>query len=247
MKHYGLGLLSIGLAASFSFQANAQQQPVPQGWSVGVGAVVQQLGYRGGDTQSGVFPLLAYEGEDMYWRGPEIGYQVSDELTLIASYRLNGYENDDSDFLTGMEERKGTVELGFAYNIEVGRGQLGFTGMADVLDNHEGYIIGANYSLPYSLWGGMVAPFAQVSYQSQDFVDYYYGVRNTEATAVRAAYKGDNTVNYGFGVMGMFPLTENQTLIANLSHEFFGSEIEDSPIVEDSGATSLLLIWAYSF
>lgn len=246
MKLYRASLIS-AVVLTASMQVQAQQPPVPQGWSVGAGAVIQQLGYAQGDTESTVFPLFSYEGEKFFWRGPQAGYRLTDDWTLTGSYRLDGYDAEDSPALVGMEDRKGTFELGFEYNIDIAGGQFGVTGTADVLGEHEGYQFGVNYSRGYRLWGGMASPFVQVSYLSDDLVDYYYGVRDTEATANRLAYEASNTINYGFGVNGMFPITDRQTIIANVSHNFFGSEIEDSPIVDDSGATSVLLIWAYSF
>lgn len=246
MKNSTLKLLVTSLVLVSSGSALAQQQQ-PQGWSWGVGAVVQQLGYRGGDTEVTAFPLVSYEGEKLYWRGPEVGYRISDNFTVTGNYRLDGYQEDDSEFLAGMEGREGTFELGAAFTFDVAGGQLTASGSADMLSEHEGYQLNLGYSRNYRALGGFISPFVQVSYLSDDLVDYYYGVDVTEATDFRAAYEGESTINFTVGASGTWILTESQTLITNLSYSRFGSEIEDSSIVEDSGALNLLVVWAHRF
>lgn len=240
-------LVAATLLFATSGSVYAQQAPQPQGWSWGVGAVIQQLGYRGGDTEVSAFPLVSYEGEKLYWRGPELGYRVSENFTVIGNYRFDGYEADDSEFLAGMEDRKGTLELGAAFTFDVAGGQLTASGTADVLSEHEGYQLNLGYSQNFRALGGLISPFVQVSYLSEDLVDYYYGVELSEATALRTAYDAENTMNFTLGASGMWSLTESQTLITNLSYSRFGSEISDSSIVDDSGAVNLLVVWAHSF
>ena len=246
MRSLSLTVLCTLTAVSSSFQAQAQQ-PQAKGWGAGIAVISQREGYRGADTDTMVIPVAFYEGEKLYWRGPEVGFKLSDNFTLLGEYRFDGFDDGDSDFFEGMEKRKGTFDLGFSYEFELGPGELEIGATMDVLGEHEGYEFGASYGVGFPAFGGMISPFVEVSYLSDDLVDYYYGVRASEVTESRGFYEGSNTINYGFGVSGFWRINENQNVIANINYEILGSDIEDSPLMEEGESAGLFVAWSYNF
>lgn len=243
MRALTAGILGTALLLSAETQANPQQT----GWGVGLAAIAQDQGYRGGETETQVFPMVFYQGQHFYWRGPELGYRIADNLTVFAEYRFDGFELEDSDFFTGMQERKGTLDLGAAYKFETKMVDLTLSGQADVLSEHEGYEFSATLSKGFPALGGRLTPSIEVSYLSDNLVDYYYGVRTSEATAVRPEYNADNSVNVSFGIAGFWPVTDNQNIIAAFNYSLLGSEIEDSPLMEEGESKSVFVGYVYRF
>lgn len=236
------------ILAVFMGSGSAFAQPQEaSGWGAGLGAVIQQQGYVGASTDTMIFPMLSYQGENFYWQGPELGYEVNDNLSFFGSYRFDGFDEDDSNFFDGMEARKGSLDLGVAYSFDTDIGNIEVEAAFDVLDEHGGYELGLSYGFPLPALGGMVIPSIGVSYVSEDLVDYYYGVRASEATDNRPQYQGDSAVNFSVGLTGFWPIEENQQVFASLSYDILGSGIEDSPLLEDSASSSLVIGWIYQF
>lgn len=238
-----LVLMSAGVIWASVAGANEQQT----GWGVGVGAVFMEQGYRGADSETQLFPIVFYQGQNFFWRGPELGYQVTDNITLYGEYRFDGFELEDSDYFAGMEERKGTLDVGASFTVDSEFGELTFSGQADALGEHKGYELGVRFSKGFQLLGGAISPFIEVNYLSDDLVDYYYGVRNSEANAFRPAYQAENTVNYTTGLSGVWVVAERQSIMASLTYTVLGDEIENSPIIEDGESTNLFMGYIYRF
>jgi outer membrane protein len=82
---------------------------------------------------------------------------------------------------------------------------------------------------------------------SQDRVDYYYGVRESEATPTRPAYTGEATWNLDVNVTAILNFGPKWTLVALLNREGLGSGIKMSPIVERTSAYALVTSFSYNF
>ena len=69
--------------------------------------------------------------------------------------------------------------------------------------------------------------------RSYNFIDYYYGVKSSEARVGRRAYSPDGNINYCGGVDFGVGLSQDWRLMGQFSLEVLGREINASPIVED--------------
>jgi outer membrane protein len=92
-----------------------------------------------------------------------------------------------------------------------------------------------------------VTPHASMIRQDAKLVDYYYGVRASEATAARPEYKGKSTTETQFGVRFGYLMTPNQKFILDVSDAHFGSGITNSPIVDKKTTPAFQLGYLYSF
>jgi outer membrane protein len=63
-------------------------------------------------------------------------------------------------------------------------------------------------------------------------VDYYYGVRASEATAARPAYQGDSLTAVDVGLRLEYSPATRHSLFLDVSAKRFGGSIKDSPLVE---------------
>ena len=86
-------------------------------------------------------------------------------------------------------------------------------------------------------------PAIGIEWQSDDMVDYYYGVKPSEATSYRAAYSGDDALNIPVTLDFYMGLSEEWLLVTSFKFNFLDDEITDSSIVEeDFTFTSIIAI-----
>jgi outer membrane protein len=90
-------------------------------------------------------------------------------------------------------------------------------------------------------------PFANLTYQSEDYVDYYFGVKQREANANRKAYKGDSTVSYGLGYKLVMPINDNWQVSQMTQYTRLGSGISDSSIVDSANQWVVGASVSYNF
>lgn len=243
-------VLSALLGCSLASVVHADEQE--SSFMLGIGVASEDSIYRGVGTETDVLPLIIYENGSFYVQGPELGYHVVDgdrlKLTVLGQYRTDGYEAGDSINLAGMEERKGTFELGVAASYETEFGELSAKVVADAASEHKGYEVELGWEQRVELGGNWaLTPEASVSYRSDDLNNYYYGVRASEATVQRAAYTADADVVYGFGVNVDYQIDQQQMIRFGVEYTSYGSEIGDSTIVEDDKSTGVSLLYAYRF
>lgn len=242
-------LLPLALAIGFVSTAQANDESsLMLGLGIGSGESI----YKGVKDETSVIPVFAYENGSFFVHGPELGYNFieSEELRVAAilRYRMEGFEAKDSTFLTGMAERKGALELGISASYETEYGDLSATFATDVSSEHKGHELKLGWENRIRLssnWS--VTPEASISYRSDDLNNYYFGVKESEATATRAAYKADSGVIYAVGVNADYMLDQQQMIRFGVSYQNFGSEISDSSIVEDDSSVSLSAMYIYRF
>jgi outer membrane protein len=83
--------------------------------------------------------------------------------------------------------------------------------------------------------------------RSENLNNYYYGVRGKEATANRTAYKSGSSVNPYAGVALDYQLAGRWSIFSMFRNEWLGSEITDSPIVDQDSKISVILGLLYRF
>jgi outer membrane protein len=183
--------------------------------------------------------LIEFEHKRFYFRGIQAGFEVIESgrftFDLIARAQFAGYEEGDSDFLAGMEDRRETAELGFSAAWKLGKFEIEGTAAADALGRSDG--VQASLALTWNRIFGRgkvgVFPSVGVVWQSSDFVDYYAGVRPEEALPWRRSFRGDSAVNLGAGFRSFYSLTESVTWIVLIRAERLADEFSESPIIDE--------------
>lgn len=245
MKKFLCASLSI-FSALTCFQTHADTQ-----WGIGIGGMIENQGYTDIGTKTTVIPMIYVETEKLRIYGPTINYQLASlgniDFSLAGQYRFDGYEADDGDIFTGMDDRTGTFEVGFNVNYGTDFGDFSFDALTDIGSEHDGYELSLSYSKPFMFKPFMVEPFARISLQSDDLVNYYYGVKESEATDYRAFYEAESTTNAEIGVRTNWQFGERHNLLMIVSYKAFGSEIKDSPLVDKSGGGTFILGYTYAF
>jgi outer membrane protein len=182
-------------------------------------------------------PYIAFHGERFYFEGLEMGYELIDldwfGFTVLTQYRMDGYDEDDSPFLRGMADRKGTLEAGMAVELDLPVGELELEGLTDVMGEHKGQEVTLTYEIELELDRFSVTPFLGASWQSSRFTEYYFGVKESEARSRRRAYKPGSALNVETGIEFGYKLSKHWSIMSEWGVTFLDSAIEDSPIVDE--------------
>jgi outer membrane protein len=173
------------------------------------------------------------------------------QVSGIAKVRFEGYEEDESDFLRGMDDREWTVELGASLSKNFSFGDLTADFAADILGEHEGhetrFSYGYDFRDAFQIPSLTLSPNIGVNYRSRRLNDYYYGVRASEVTAARTQYDAGDSVGFFTGIRLGYRLSKDLSLLGLISLEWLDDEIRSSPIVDEDHIESFLLGLIYRF
>lgn len=248
-------LATLAVAMSCAPAAVAQNTPAGAGdastWGVGLGAAVVQKAYRDMDREVTGLPLLSYESKWISASVPKLDLKLfsgeSVSLRLRARYAGDGYEADDSAFLAGMDERKGSVWVGGAVTWTNDIANLSAELLGDASSHSKGSRAKLQADRRFAAGSFGITPRFAAEWVDRKYVDYYYGVKASEVRAGRNVYEGDATGNIEVGLRLDYSPSRNQTLFLDLGATRFGSAIKDSPLVDRSGQATTSVGYLYRF
>lgn len=206
---------------------------------VGIGVIARSspyVGYSGAVSQ--VIPAISYNGERLQVYGPKIQFGLvgSGKLRLAATgrYRIGVYNEDDSEFLTGMGDRSDTFMAGLAIQAVLPGGFEVSAGYEyDVLDRIGGSE--ARVAFDKSLQFGVFrfAPEIAINWTGSQLSNHDFGVAESESAIERPAYTLDDTYSVEAGVGMFIEITRDWLIFMNVAAESLGDEVTASPIVSE--------------
>ncbi|EJL87521.1 outer membrane protein V [Herbaspirillum sp. CF444] len=263
MRHYQsfLNIIVLGVAASTASFACAQEVDAKAdvnaganadepALGLGLGVGIQRSPYRGYGTKTRALPILLYNSKYFHVAGTTADFKLGSvsqfDFTLRAKYSNDGYKSGDAPILNGMDERKDGFWLGgaAAWRAPFAKFTLEWLKAAG---NSDGQTVKLGVERGFSVGRVKLTPHLGVTWMNNDYVNYYYGVKSTEATSTRAAYTGKSTTNASAGLRADYSLTRSQLMFLDLSVTHYGSGITDSPLVDRSTTPSLRLGYLYKF
>jgi len=234
------------------FSASTGKRP----FTAGLGMLYKDKPYRDYDEsdKSSAVPIILYEGESFFVRGGSLGWKFIDsnalEFALVGEYLADGYESDDSDYLDGMKDRDPSFGVGAHVIWNPDALGVKLAAVSDVTDNSDGQQVRGEVFYKYRTGNWMLRPSAGIVWQSDDYNDYYYGVRDNEVAGAigRHAYSADDDINYRLGAVAIYQQPSSPWMfLGGLRYDFLGDEISDSPIVENDDELTAVLGVAYTF
>jgi outer membrane protein len=221
--------------------------------TLGLGVHYRDKAYRGYDSSEKAWPvpIILYEKGPFFARGNNIGWDFVPsealEVAVIGEFINDGYEESDSDFLLGNGDKDASIGVGGQVIWKPDNLGFKFNAVTDVSGNSDGSRMVGDVFYDYKVNSSlMIKPSAQVIWQSDDYNDYYYGVRPRAVFAY--PYQADSDVNYRLGVFGAYQQPDSPWLfMGGISYTFLGDEIKDSPIVSEDNELNALIGVAYSF
>ncbi|ENM5900610.1 MipA/OmpV family protein [Vibrio mimicus] len=205
------------------------------------------------DKSYGALLNFGYHGEDFNADLAGINYrffgQTGDILNLSTYLTGSGlsYDQDSAKSVKGMDKRNATVDLGVNADIALGDGTVSTYFQHDIFNEHKGYKTGVNYFHIVELGSVDFVPFAGVSYQNSDYNNYYFGVKDKEATAQRKAYRAGGDFSYNLGYKLVYPINDRWEVTQTSTYTRLGSDIAHSPIVESANQWLVGATVAYHF
>ncbi len=235
-------LLPVGLKA---------QQADSSSWGLGLAVSADRKPYRDFDDKLQPLPLLTYENRWISIAGPGVDFKLPSVgpvgLRLRSRFGFEGYEAEDSPWLAGMHERKGSLWLGAAATWDAGPVQLSAELLGDASGHSKGrqFTLKAERRFQQGAWD--ITPRLALQQQDRKTVDYYYGVQAGEARLGRPAYEGSSAVNLQAGVRVGYTLAPRQWMFVDVSATRLGSAIKDSPLVNRSSQPAVTAGYLYRF
>lgn len=205
---------------------------------VGAGVITQSSPYRESDAiKVMALPTITYIGERVQILGPvgQVGLTSwrRTRLAATARYRMGAYDEEDSDFLEGMGDRKGSVFAGLALQAPLGAGVRASAGYEhDVLDRVGGGSGRLALRRGWQIGKCSVAPSVGLNWLTTELAGHEFGVTAEEARADRPEYRPGDAINFETGLGLSAEWAGTWRVIVSGSVEFLAKELRDSPLVD---------------
>ncbi len=223
--------------------------------TLGLGPYIQTQPYHGVAPIFVPSPVIFFDNGIAYVRWTRFGVYFLGEknddfawgFSLTAQPRPYSYKASDSQALTGMEDKKSSLEGGVALSMQADKLSFEIMILSDILDRHDAWILKSEIGYMFHLGSVSFYPSAIFIYESHDFIDYYYGVKANEATSFRPQYSGHNGLQVGAQTYISYPLTDKLSAFFNIRVDKLPQEASNSPLVKDGYITSGLASLLYTF
>lgn len=236
---------TLAMADSPQEESNASK------WGVGIFAGSEKTPYRGFDNKTNALPMLTYENQWVRVFGPGVDVKMGSagpfSFELTAKYSGDGYKASDSTYLQGMDTRDGSIWLGGRVNWKNELANLSAELLGDGSGNSKGQQFKLGVDKHFQLGSIHLVPRLEINWQDQKYVDYYYGVKASEANAGRAAYVGESGVSTELGLRVSYVVAPKHTVFMDLSATALPTSIKNSPLVDRSTQSAIRLGYLYSF
>lgn len=261
-----LTLLSVSLLVSCALSAS---QVTAGNLTVGLGAGYSDAEYEGVDSEGGATPVIDYEiGRFSFYFGgasvriasfssapetdPNTGNQESSyNLHLFAAANLadEERENNDSPVFAGMETRDYGSSAGVNAVLETPFGLFTASHLVDVSDSSDGSLTTLAYGLPlYTTSRFFVYGSIGANIFDDNWNDYYYGVRESEATDSRASYQAGRSINPFIDVSASYGINNHWSISQGATLTFLDDTVIDSPLtVDDDTLAEYMINVLYTF
>ncbi len=224
-------------------------------WGLGLAGGVFQQPYEGVDNKKRALPLLYVENRWLRIVGPSADLKLghwhsgygSVELAARLKYEGLGYEASDSPALRGMDERKESFWAGGAVTWSTPIARLSAEWTGDVSSHSKGQQLQLQADRRFGFGRMALTPRVQAQWLDKKYVDYYYGVKSSEALPGREAYAGKAATTFSIGLRADYQLQPRQTIFLDVSAASLPDEIKNSPIVGRSSVSRASIGYLYRF
>ncbi|MBI1362817.1 MAG: hypothetical protein GC134_02440 [Proteobacteria bacterium] len=216
-------------------------------WDVSLGLALASIPeYMGAkDNDFYVFPFIraqySFDAKNKAFFSPYEGlgfkHLLNDswQVGVRGQLRKNRDSSDDAS-LNGLPDIDVAVEAGPFVRYTYERLTLGLDVLADVSGEYDGYVVqgSAKVDVPLPV-SSLRANFGiETLYGNDDFMDHYFRVLTTQATATRPAFNpGSGFASVGANAMLTYLIDEKWFLTGNLSATKLTGDAADSPLSRD--------------
>ncbi len=199
------------------------------------------------DVGLGNFSLTTNSAPASSLAGPE----DNRDPNFVDGPNINAENNNTLDTarleIDDLDKRRMAVLGGLEYAYFKDAWQFQFQVLSDISGVHNGtearvsstYVITTNKDLYEFTLGA--------AWQSDEMLNYYYGLKQDEVYAGSPAHFVDSGVSSLAKFSWQRKLSERWSLISTLQYRKLGSSVVDSPLLEESGVTTIFIGGTYHF
>ncbi len=224
--------------------------------TIGLGPYIQSQPYKDVDDIVVPSPVIFFDNGIFYMRWSRGGVYFLGEkkedyawgFSITAQPRPFGYKPSDAPILNGMQERKTTLEGGLAFSASYHDTKyIEIMLLTDILDRYDSWLLRTEIGDEYSFGKFTFYPSIVVMYQSQKFLNYYYGVTQQESSPLHPYYEATDGFEIGAQTYIHYPLYKKFSLLLNLRYDIIAKTAQDSPLVNENYIYSGLFSVIYKF
>lgn len=249
--------IMVGLASSPLHAAEFEYSEEPTSWGLGIAVASEQEPYAGSDRENEALPLIYYENTYIRVFGPTAEFKlpslrISDaqrfNFSVLAEYDSSGYDEGDERILDGMDDRDEGFWAGAKVEWQTPFVDVSAEWLADASGNSDGqrFTLGLERTWEFGE-RFTLTPRVAAMWMDKEYVDYYFGVRNSEARSDRPTYDGKSSMNTEIGVRAAYMFDERHSVLLDIEAVRLGSEIKDSPLVDRSNVNQVVFGYLYRF
>jgi MipA family protein len=239
--------------------------------SLGIGAGVRTNPLEGGDDiPLFLIPQVNYNGERFFIQNLDLGVVLFENEThnlnlfVTPSYDQIFFDPwKPSNFVVSsqpgvifgpcrgdctrkLRKRETAGLAGIEYGVLLDDLNIQLQYLTDVTDVHDGDEARLSLSKYWNFERLNVSAALGLIWQSEEIVNYYYGVTRPEADA-RGTYETDAGISYLLRSDWTYKLSKNWDLKFLATYKFLSDEINQSPLVEEKGVTTIFVGGVYHF
>ena len=222
--------------------------------SAGLGAMMrsEQSPYKGVGVSNDLVPLYIYEGNRVFLHGTRAGLKLVDveryKFDLFLDYRFEGFPYDNTPTsLAGMSVRKSSTDLGIAYRYRSDWGNLDAEILHDAGNVSKGSEFRLGYNTDWQSGRWHVRPSLTLSWRNAQLNNYYYGVRQGEATLLHPEYLPGAGTDLRLGLYGYYELSKRWRLLGGVGVNLLDAKVRMSPVVRGGAQPTVMIGAAYDF
>jgi outer membrane protein len=146
-----------------------------------------------------------------------------------------------------LEKRKFTYLGGLETFIYTRVGIINFSLAHDMLNVHQGTEARLKwiYNLPVQNWNFEFV--LRLDWKSEEIVDYYYGVRESESPYWNQNFKAKSALNAGIELTSKYVITQDWDLLLLARYTHFADAIADSPLLNQEYTSTFYIGSSYRF
>lgn len=266
LRYLSITLVLALAGATYSFAAEQESDFT---WQLDLGAAIQHrtnivdsLDSNDGEISGAIllaggvyYDKFFIESSPFSSRPLTLGYTLNETRSTMLNLvgmswfaQISEEAQQQGNRLDGIRTRHSSYEVGVEYLKQFQNSDVRIRMMHDVLNQHQGFFLSLDQSLPIYKTSWLIIPSWGVNYLSEKTVQYYYGVSESEATPQRPLYQPDAGWSLTGRVYVERPINQKWTLFAFASYSHFSSSITDSPITSVDSSTHTLalgVLWSF--
>lgn len=255
-KCNGMALSSIIISIGFCIPAHAQ-------WSFGAAGISSDGSFKGIDRDNFAVPLIGYEGERVYFRGLELGYRLNPQPRSTPPQERSPHEwsvvvtgapfrfrpSDSSDLqMQQLDSRSFSAEIAIDYKFRTPFGVADLRAGQDIRGNGHRFSLSYAYPISTDFARWQFSPAIGVSYISNGYTDYYYGVSAAESQrSGLAEYSSQDALNPFIRIGGYYRFNQDWSMFGALTASRMSSKIADSPMADGRHVNTVIVAISYAF